>query len=184
MALIVIDAGHGGSKPGAIGSNGTQEKTLTLDVARRVAEILNPSHRAELTRREDVDISLSERARIAKRLMADIFVSVHFNSVDNSPTTQGTETLTYPGAPASHSRLAGAVQASLVAALGYRDRGVKTGNLTVLNPDLHFGSTACCLCEPSFLSNPQEEDRLASADHRQNIANAIADGITDYLDAR
>ncbi len=83
---VVIDAGHGGHDPGAVGSSGLYEKNVVLDIAIRVREIMKkdyPFYNVILTRETDVFIPLPERAEIANRNNADLFVSVHANSSTN-----------------------------------------------------------------------------------------------------
>jgi N-acetylmuramoyl-L-alanine amidase len=77
--IVVIDAGHGGKDPGAIGANGTYEKDVVLAIARQLKERLDaiPGFEGELTRKGDIFLSLRERTRIARDLSADFFVSVH-----------------------------------------------------------------------------------------------------------
>ncbi|MDA7978294.1 MAG: N-acetylmuramoyl-L-alanine amidase [Pirellulales bacterium] len=179
MALIVIDPGHGGSDPGKVGPAGTFEKTYALDVGKRTAGILNPDHRAEMTRRDDTFVELADRPATAKRLKADVFVSIHFNS--NGPSAQGTETYKHPDSTSEDTRLAEAVQDRVVAATGHNDRGVKEANFVVIRPTLHYVDTRSCLVEVSFLSNAAEETRLGDPDYRQEIAQAIADGVEDFL---
>jgi N-acetylmuramoyl-L-alanine amidase len=78
---IVIDAGHGGKDPGAIGHMGVQEKDIVLDVSKRVRSILQErGYEVEMTRDKDEFISLEERTEFASRSMADLFVSIHANS--------------------------------------------------------------------------------------------------------
>ena len=78
---VVIDAGHGGKDPGAIGITGLKEKTVNLDVARRLRKILEAQGiKVLMTRSDDTFISLPERTEIASRSKADLFVSVHANS--------------------------------------------------------------------------------------------------------
>jgi N-acetylmuramoyl-L-alanine amidase len=83
--LIMIDPGHGGHDPGAIGKRGTFEKDVTLDVAQRMAERLSQMKgvTAKLTRREDMFLPLKERVGIARMARADFFVSIH---ADSAPT--------------------------------------------------------------------------------------------------
>lgn len=83
--LVMIDPGHGGHDPGAIGKHGTYEKDVTLDVARRVVDNLNQSGSviAKLTRRTDVFLPLKERVSIAREAKADLFISIH---ADSAPT--------------------------------------------------------------------------------------------------
>lgn len=83
--LVMIDPGHGGHDPGAIGKHGTYEKDVTLDVARRVVENLNQASGviAKLTRQTDIFLPLKERVTIAREARADLFISIH---ADSAPT--------------------------------------------------------------------------------------------------
>lgn len=83
--LIMIDPGHGGHDPGAIGKHGTYEKDVTLDISRRLVENLNQGGNvlAKLTRRTDVFLPLKERVNIAREARADLFISIH---ADSAPT--------------------------------------------------------------------------------------------------
>ena len=85
---IVIDAGHGGKDPGTIGQNGTYEKVIALSLAKQLKDILvkNPDYRVILTRDNDTFIQLQDRAKIAERENANIFVSIHLNSSPNKQT--------------------------------------------------------------------------------------------------
>jgi N-acetylmuramoyl-L-alanine amidase len=83
---IVIDPGHGGKDPGAMGPGGLAEKTVVLQVAKELRQIIQqefPTARVVLTREQDVFIPLRERARIANRLQAVLFISLHLNSGQN-----------------------------------------------------------------------------------------------------
>jgi N-acetylmuramoyl-L-alanine amidase len=84
--IVAVDAGHGGEDPGAIGHRGTQEKDVTLAIARALARRINAEQgmHAVLTRDEDVFISLRERIHRARLAKADLFVSVHADSIRNS----------------------------------------------------------------------------------------------------
>jgi N-acetylmuramoyl-L-alanine amidase len=81
--IIAIDAGHGGEDPGAIGKYGTQEKDVTLAIARALAERVNtePGMRAVLTRDGDYFVPLRDRMRRARARQADLFVSIHADSI-------------------------------------------------------------------------------------------------------
>ncbi len=80
---IVIDPGHGGYDPGATGYGGLKEKDVTLDIARRLREKLESAgnHRVLLTRDDDVKMRLKERVTFARENDADLFISLHINSV-------------------------------------------------------------------------------------------------------
>lgn len=77
---VVIDPGHGGHDPGAIGKNGLKEKDVNLDIALKVKEILKDEFEIFMTREKDVFISLDERTAFANSKNADLFVSIHTNS--------------------------------------------------------------------------------------------------------
>lgn len=81
----MLDPGHGGRDPGAIGAGGTLEKDVTLDIARDIARHLNDSGsaRALLTRTDDTHVALSERVAMARDARADLFVSIHADSAPN-----------------------------------------------------------------------------------------------------
>ena len=83
--LIVLDPGHGGHDPGAIGLRGGYEKHITLDIAQNIANRLSAGgrHRVLMTRSRDVFMALSERARLAHDKRADLFISIHADSAPN-----------------------------------------------------------------------------------------------------
>lgn len=93
VRTIVIDPGHGGSDTGAIGPQGTQEKDLTLTLARALRARLTERIpvRVVLTRNEDAELPLETRTALANQQKADLFISLHLNSVQ-SPTANGAET--------------------------------------------------------------------------------------------
>jgi N-acetylmuramoyl-L-alanine amidase len=88
--LLMIDPGHGGHDPGAIGHTGTHEKDITLDIARRMASALSgrPGITVKLTRDEDIFLPLEERVHIGREAHADLFLSVHADSAPN-PAARG-----------------------------------------------------------------------------------------------
>jgi N-acetylmuramoyl-L-alanine amidase len=83
--IVAVDAGHGGQDPGTIGRGGTEEKNVTLAIARLLAQRIDEQRgmRAVLTRDSDIFIPLRERMLIARRAKADLFVSVHADSVSD-----------------------------------------------------------------------------------------------------
>lgn len=93
VAKVVIDAGHGGKDPGCIGKSGLKEKDITLDLARRLKKLLEERLNMEvvMTRNRDVFVPLDERAAIANREEADLFISIHVNAAEN-PSLRGVET--------------------------------------------------------------------------------------------
>lgn len=94
IQTVVIDAGHGGKDAGAVGKK-AKEKNITLAVAKKTGEYIKkkyPDVKVVYTRSTDVFVELMERARIANRNNADLFISIHCNSVANAPKTSGAET--------------------------------------------------------------------------------------------
>jgi len=186
--MVVIDPGHGGtarvggsSPNNATGPDGLLEKVVTLEVAERAAAALVAAgQQVTLTRTTDVNLGLADRAAVAKAAGAPAFVSIHFNG-DANATVQGTETWTHSNASAASVALARIVQSHMVAATGYRDRGVKAKELGVLNPDSHDPQTAACLVEVSFLTDRNENARLRSPAYLDTIGGAISAGILSYL---
>lgn len=174
---VVIDAGHGGEDPGAIGASGLYEKDYTLSLSKKVKELLarEPQVEVYMTREEDVFLSSEtrERPNFANSLSADIFVSIHGNTFDD-PTVSGTETYYYHQ---NSKLLANKIHQQLIEVTGFRDRGVKKENYFVLKDT----TMPAVLLEVGYLTNPQEEEKLLSEQFQQSVAEAIRDGIMDYL---
>jgi N-acetylmuramoyl-L-alanine amidase len=191
MAKIVIDPGHGGesevggsSPNNAVGPAGTLEKEMTLVISLITTGLLaNLGHQVKLTRTDDFNLGLADRAEISREFGADVFVAIHLNGFRDA-SVQGTETLHAPDASEQSKRLAVAIQRAVVKATGYRDRGVKAQQLGVLRPERHRPITAACLVEPSFLTNPDEEARLEDEAYQVALSTAIAEGIVTYLRGR
>lgn len=106
--VVAVDAGHGGEDPGAIGPTGVQEKSVTLAIAKRLQRQINaqPGMRAVLTRKGDYFIPLRQRIQKARDAKADLFVSIHADSVDD-PSVGGASvyTLSQRGASSEAARL-------------------------------------------------------------------------------
>jgi N-acetylmuramoyl-L-alanine amidase len=182
---IVIDPGHGGPDPGAIGQAGTREKAINLDIARRVEKLLKAKMaNAIMTRSRDSDVGLYAHSDIANKGNADIFVSIHINANDN-PSIGGTSTYIYPGSGSSSEtlrrqesyRLAQAIQDELVDSLGLRDIGVKEANFAVLRTS----NMPAVLVELAFISNEAEEKLINTDSFKNKAAQAIVDGIVKYF---
>ncbi len=94
--VVVIDAGHGGHDSGAVGKRG-KEKNINLTVALKVGKLIEQNCKGVkviYTRKKDVFVTLDGRARIANNAKADLFISIHTNSVAKGRTVKGTETYT------------------------------------------------------------------------------------------
>jgi N-acetylmuramoyl-L-alanine amidase len=183
--VIAIDPGHGGSEPGTIGSLGTKEKDVNLDVAKKVAGLLEAQGaKVLMTRTGDWNVGLYERNNEANRKKADIFVSIHFNAhLDRSK--RGTSTYIYsnyekPSEAArtrESNKLAQCVQSELLKELGLNDIGIRDANFVVLrNADM-----PAILVEVAYLSNQAEERLIITDSFKNRAAEAIVKGIGLYL---
>jgi len=173
---VVIDAGHGGKDPGAISSYGYEEKTVNLDVALQIAQILkDKGMRVIMTRNNDTFIELEERAAIANRNRADIFISIHADSCATSSKNGFTVYVERNGSQASNS-LANAID-NRMAQTGINSNGVRKADYRVLT---HTGCPAV-LIELGYLSNYWEAKQLINKDMQRKLAYAITDGITNYI---
>jgi N-acetylmuramoyl-L-alanine amidase len=188
---IVLDAGHGGSDPGAVGVNGLYEKTVNSDVVERVKAILEGrGYEVFLTRETDVYLSLAQRVAITNSLAPDLFVSVHANAHTNA-SINGSLVLyydkdypqaSYPPSDAmaaltpESKQLAQLVQDAMVKSAGTVDRGLVPSAVYVAR----MGSVPSILVETAFLSNAEDAANLADAGFRQKLALGIASGIEAY----
>ncbi len=198
VRLVVLDPGHGGGDRGTRGRTGRTEKWLTLDLAKRVENRLRAAGvRVELTRTTDRTVALSDRAAIARRKRADLFVSLHFNAALGSARGIETFSLTPLGAASTAGGAAGrdalaghrhdeenlwlahSVQKSLVRLTGAPDRGVRRARFVVLRE----APCPAILVEAGFLSNTVEERKILTAEYRDLLAKAIAEGILNYRKA-
>jgi len=179
--IVCLDAGHGGSDPGAV-FEGRQEKDDNLAVVLAVREALE-AHGADnltvlLTREDDTALELEERVAFANRNDATLFVSIHRNSGGG----QGVETWISADGHRPETDLATLIQANLKEAYITKDRGVKSG--TASNPHASYyvvGNTKmpACLIELGFIDN--QWDNMALDGNLELWAQAIADGILQMV---
>ena len=172
--LIMIDPGHGGRDPGAVG-NGLQEKESNLFISRRLQSTLEQrGYRVALTRNRDAEVDLQPRVDIAERANATIFVSIHANAISLSrPEVNGLETYYF----SSGRNLARAIHSSVLRSTDLRDRGVRQARFYVLRNT----SMPAVLVETGFITGREDSNRFRSNAAREQIADAIAQGIIDYL---
>ncbi len=184
---VVLDPGHGGTDPGAIGLSGVKEKDVNLDIAQKTAQYLrNMGAAVILTRTGDSYLDLPERPNVADRSGAAIFVSVHANA-NPSRDSNGTSTyfLRTPGEGMDQVRfesmyLAGYIQKELVRSINRQDKGVLQADFVVLARS----KVPAALVEVAYISNPGEEKLLGDEAFRSRAAQAVARGIADYFAAR
>ncbi|UCD53373.1 MAG: N-acetylmuramoyl-L-alanine amidase [Phycisphaerales bacterium] len=173
---IVIDAGHGGKDPGATSVLGTREKHINLAVARKVASLLSErGFRVRMTRSSDRFIELEQRAAIANRLRADLFVSIHSDSFPKSSRRGYTMYVARSASQASF-RAAGSI-ARAMSRTGLGSHGTQTADYKVL---IRTRGPAV-LVEMGYLTNRREAALLKSPSFQTRLAEAIADGISDYF---
>lgn len=176
--LIVVDAGHGGFDPGAIGKNGLEEKVSNLAIAKEIARLLEEKdHDVLLTRNRDKFLSLQQRVDFANRMQAELFISIHANSFNN-PESNGVETYYNEGQDNQNRILAEKIQDKLGRRLGLTDRNIKDSNFYVIK----YTKMPSALVEVAFLSNEYEEKLLRSREFQHKAAALIVDGILDYLE--
>jgi len=173
---VTVDAGHGNSDSGAIGSfNGYFESHAVLDIALRLKVLLEPYVEIQMTREDDTFVSLPERCRMANEWGADAFISIHLNSATSDAS--GWEVFT-SGSIGSKD-LANKVGWRHAEAFPWQtNRGVKTrGSLYVLRKT----NMPAILTEGCFLSNDDENKWVCIPETRQQMAEAICLGILDYF---
>lgn len=176
--VVVIDPGHGGRDPGAVGIGGIQEKEIVLDISFQVARLLEQQGvQAVMTRTDDSEIDLQPRVSLAERVNATIFVSIHANAINMSrPDVSGIETYYFDSGEA----LARTIHASMVQGTGASDRRVRQARFYVLRKS----SMPSVLLEVGFVTGAEDAARLSDPAHRSVIAASIARGILLYLQQR
>ncbi|MGF6353763.1 N-acetylmuramoyl-L-alanine amidase [Paenibacillus sp. 4624] len=172
--IVVIDAGHGDQDPGAIGVTGKREKDFNLAMALKVEALLKKEPKIDvvLTRSDDTFLALKERVKVAQKINADIFISIHANSGPVAAT--GVET--YYSRSVS-KELANIMHKYLVKSSGLKDRGVKMASLHVTRET----TMPAVLLEGGFLSNKSDESVLFTENFQNNVAKGIVAGIKEYL---
>ena len=227
IIIVVLDPGHGGEDPGATGPSGLREKDVVLKVAHLLRERINNSRiggspmRAVMTRDADFFVPLATRVEKARRVQADLFISIHADAF-TTPAARGASVfaLSERGASSTAARwLANKEnQADLVGGLnvgGMQDRHVQRMLLDMsttaqIKDSLKLGTSLLgeiggmaklhkarveqagfavlkapdipsVLVETAFISNPEEEAKLASAAYRDQLADALMRGIRNYF---
>ncbi len=175
---VVIDPGHGGPDPGAIGIGGIRETDVVLEVSKIVKKLLSEKGvKVRLTRKNEVDLDLPPRVSFANNTDADIFVSIHANaSRGKRRDINGLETFYYRGWRGR--LLAKQIQKQILrVSPGSPDRGVKQGRFYVIKNT----RMPAVLVEIGFLTGRLDARRLEKTTHRKRLAYAITKGILEYL---
>ncbi len=223
--VVVLDPGHGGEDPGAIGPAGTYEKNVVLAIAHKTKLLLEQDKRVIvfMTREEDVFIPLAERVRKARSVNADVFVSIHADAFTRREARgSSVYALSERGASSAAARWIADKenQSDSIGGVRLKDRDPALAKMifemsqSITNADssklgagvlreikqvnqmhkreLEFANFAVLrspdvpsvLIETAFISNPEEERKLASADHQLKLARAIRAGIRRFLVAQ
>ncbi len=222
LITIAIDAGHGGEDPGAIGHGGTREKDVVLAIAQVLRERINaePNMRAFMIRDADYFVPLAVRVDKARKVRADLFVSIHADAFVN-PNARGASVYVLSEDRASSGAARWLAdkenRADLIGGVNLANRNREVAKLLLelsttaqIRDSSNFGRIVLgqlgtlgrlhktsiekagfavlkapdipsILVETAFISNPQEERRLADADYQEQIAQAIYTGIRHYL---
>ncbi len=224
LVIVALDPGHGGEDPGAIGPKGLREKDVVLSVALALRDKLNaqPNMRAFLTRDADFFVPLADRVRKARRVQADLFISIHADAFTN-PSARGASVfaLSDRGATSTAARWL-AKKENAADAVGGVNLRAANADAHVMRTLLDMSTTAqvkdslrvgsevlgqldrvahlhkpqveqagfavlkapdipSILVETAFISNPEEERKLASAAYRKQLVEALLSGIKRYF---
>jgi N-acetylmuramoyl-L-alanine amidase len=176
--VVIIDAGHGGPDPGAVGIGGIQEKEIVLDISRRMQTFLEQNNvQVVMTRDADIDLDLQPRVDIAERARASVFVSIHANSISLSrPDISGLETYFFQ----SGEELARVIHRNVLQGTGIEDRRVRSARFYVLRRT----SMPSVLVEVGFVTGREDAARLSNSSYRQRMAESIGRGVLEYLGRR
>jgi N-acetylmuramoyl-L-alanine amidase len=173
--VVVIDPGHGGPDPGAVGIGGLKETDIVLDIGRQVTAFLERQGVTVIqTRDAEYDLGLEPRVQMANKANAAVFVSIHANAISMArPDINGLETYYYDSGKA----LAATVHRTILEELGVPDRRVRSARFYVLRRT----SMPSILVETGFVTGAADAARLRDAGFRSRMADAIAKGILRYL---
>jgi N-acetylmuramoyl-L-alanine amidase len=186
--VVVIDAGHGGVDPGAVGISKVLEKDVTLAVSKRLQVLVQQSGaKTIMVREDDSDLGtsqgllkrkredLAQRLQIAMDSQAEVYISIHANSFPNAKLT-GAQTFYHSDSPEG-KLLAQSIQQQLNKMTNSK-RTIKS------NQDIYVlkkANQAAVTVELGFLSNPEEERLLVTPEYQEKLAIAIFQGLSDYF---
>lgn len=171
---IVIDPGHGGKDPGAIGLNNTLEKDIVTSTADYVVQQLEEAGaNVIMTRSGDYFVSLDERAQISNSYNTDAFISLHYDTFSAVPVS-GVTTYYNSGSDASLARL---LDSTLTSTVSLPSRGTQQAGYKVLRET----NAPSVLIELGFITNPNDLTVVQTADYQSSVARAITNGLINYL---
>ncbi|MCX5716589.1 MAG: N-acetylmuramoyl-L-alanine amidase, partial [Candidatus Omnitrophica bacterium] len=198
---IVIDAGHGGKDPGAIGRDGIKERYITLDIAQKVKDLLETQGlEVTMTRNTDKFLELQERVDVADNADADLFVSIHANAsvahrLKGIEVYYLSEAIDDTARAEKFSKSSDDLKATLwdlelsedrrnsieladciIARMGGHRHGLKNARFYVLKGV----RVPAVLVEVGYITNSGECSKLGWSDYRSKVAAQVAGGIMDY----
>lgn len=171
---IILDAGHGGYDPGAIGIGNIFEKELTLSTAHLVKEKLkNAGAEVIMTRSADQYVHVNERVDLSRAFPSGVFISIHYNAHE-SAAAKGVSTYYYHP---SDRGLSTEIQQQLAAQTGLQNDGVQFGDFYVLrNNNRHS-----LLLELGFITNLHDYNKIQTQNYQHQVANSITQGLINYF---
>jgi len=179
---VAVDAGHGGEDD--LGSSrpkeGLYEKDATLAISLFLKqELEDAGYAVYMIRESDIDVDKRDRVTLAKENGADIYVSIHLNSLEkDSDDTRGAETWYSDLHDNNSNVLAQYVVDELTSVIDTRNRGIKLSNNLIV---LKYNELPACLVECGFMSSATERAKLFDSEYQKKIAEGIANGIEKFL---
>lgn len=186
--VVVIDAGHGGVDPGAVGKNKVLEKDVTLAVSKRLQALIQQSGaKTIMVREDDRDLGtsqgllkrkredLAQRIQLAMDAQAEVYISIHANSFPNEKLN-GAQTFYHADSPEGRL-LAQSIQQELNSMTNGKRVAKENQDIYVLKK----AHQAAVTVELGFLSNSSEEQLLATPEFQQKLAVAIYQGLSVYF---
>ncbi|MFD1064623.1 N-acetylmuramoyl-L-alanine amidase [Oceanobacillus locisalsi] len=171
---IVIDPGHGGSDPGAIGLNNVYEKDVVTSTADYVVQHLEEAGaNVIMTRSSDYFVSLAERVQISNSNNTDAFISLHYDSFSAVPVSGVT---TYYNSD-SDTDLANSLNSTLSSTVSLPSRGTQQAGYKVLEET----NAPSVLIELGYITNPNDITVVQTSDYQSSAARAITNGLINYL---
>ena len=176
---IVVDAGHGGEQDGAAGCLGDKEKDINLKIALELQQLLKQrGANVVMTRECDGTITLKDRIRLAKAREANIYLSIHMNSIGNvafsSIKHRGTGVYYFNR---NSRELAEILEKTISKSAGTRRDGVKSRSFAVIRPANYVG----VLIETAFMINPSDTLLYRSPEFAKNVAEGIVTGLEEFI---
>lgn len=184
--VVVIDAGHGGRAPGAIKQD-IYEKDLNLGIVQQLKELLDKNDRnigVYYTRTEDNNPTFDQRAQLANKSNANLFISIHNNSTADGEMSEynGTEVM-YDELKSeegfSSKRLAQICLEETTDALGSKNNGLTKGNSIYI---IRTSQVPVALVEVGFMTNQEELNKLNSQEYQKQAAQGVYNAIIRALD--